>query len=805
MNTESAERYGAHLADWIRLQQLAGIGEDLLPVVCNPNAQRSPGSKVKKPGKVPTVYNANREYRGIVGWTGKKATPAGIERWSSEPDYGVCVQTRLVRAIDGDINDAALSRELQEIVLDILGVVPTRRRANSPRFLSAFILRGEYPKRTIRTAHGIIEFLGNGQQFIAAGQHESGARYEWDSGVPDEFPVKSAEQFEAVWTALSRYAIEPPAKNMNTRPECSQKGLTPGDIGGTTFDRAAAVAGVPEGERDTTLFKYACSLRARGVDQAEAEVLVLKAAANCTPPFPEMEARAKVAAAYKKYPAGAADTPQERTLRELAALPPLEYDTRRVAVAKAWGVRVNNLDIEVAKRRAVADDATQDTVVEEIEPWEEPVNGATLLAEFRAIIERHVILPTGAALALSLWVLGSYCMDAWRLFPKLLLSSPQKRCGKTTLLEIIEGLLYRSLLAANTSAAALFRSIEEWHPSLLLDEADTFVKDNEELNGVINAGHTRRTAYVLRCEKIGETIVPCKFAVWGAQVLAGIGRQRDTLLDRSIHIEMRRRANDERCEKLPIDHFERSLPLRRRALRWAVDNSKALKAAIPEVPPYGNDRCRDNWGPLFALAGLAQGEWPAHARAAFVALNEMVEEDSTTGSMLLADIREVFATQPTGRMFSDDLVRALALLDDRPWCDWSHGRALKASGLAKLLGAYKIHSRNIRSGTAVRKGYTLDDFHDAFTRYLPVLSADTPFSTATPLQMNEVNDIRDFEGATPPDAVAALKCDNTLKNNDCSGVAVENPPHRDTGDLARTFDWIASRKSLRTAYVKDFA
>ena len=219
---ESAERYGAHPEDWIRLQLVAGIGEDLLPVVSDPNAKRSPGSKVKKPGKVPTVYNGRREFRGIVGWTGKRATSAGIARWSSEPDYGICVQTRLVRAIDGDINDAALAAELERVISDILGPMPTRRRVNSPRFLKAFILRGEYPKRTIRMAHGIIEFLGNGQQFVAAGTHESGARYVWDGGnVPDEFPVKKDEQFEELWTALERYAIEPPAKT--TKPQKSGK------------------------------------------------------------------------------------------------------------------------------------------------------------------------------------------------------------------------------------------------------------------------------------------------------------------------------------------------------------------------------------------------------------------------------------------------------------------------------------------------------------------------------------------------------------------------------------------------------
>ena len=436
-------------------------------------------------------------------------------------------------------------------------------------------------------------------------------------------------------------------------------------------------------------------------------------------------------------------------LDTLASLSPMEYDTIRENKAKELGVRVSTLDKEVAKRRETESEDEACEVVEEISPWDEPVNGALLLDELREIIERHVVLQDGASVALALWILGSYSMDAWRLFAKLLITSPQKRCGKSTLMETIEGLLYRSLLASNISAAALFRCIEEWRPSLLIDEADRFIKDNEELNGIINAGHTRRTAYVLRVEKINDRHVPQKFSVWGAQALAGIGKQQDTLMDRSIIIEIRRKAAGETCHRLPLDHFEQCRPLRQRCLRWAIDHIEALKKASPDVPLCGNDRAQDNWQPLFAIAELAGGEWTVHVRNAYMAITSTIEEEDTISTMLLADIRLAFNQDGHDRIFSERLIQGLIRMQDRPWSDWKHGKPITPSSLARLLSPFKIKSNTVRVGGVngkTGKGYKREQFTETWNRYLP--SLDTPIQSVTTSQPSNDAGLSDFRGVT---------------------------------------------------------
>ena len=72
---------------------------------------------------------------------------------------------------------------------------------------------------------------------------------------------------------------------------------------GDRVNPVGVLAGVPQGQRDTELFRYACRLRNKGMAREEADVLVCQAAANCKPPFPESEAKEKVASAWK-YPEG---------------------------------------------------------------------------------------------------------------------------------------------------------------------------------------------------------------------------------------------------------------------------------------------------------------------------------------------------------------------------------------------------------------------------------------------------------------------------------------------------------------------
>ena len=194
---------GASPGEWSHFDLILGLREDLLPAVCNPQAPISPKSSLKKLGKTPSQYNSKRFATGFVDWTQHKTNQNEIDKWSKEPEYGICLQTRKVRAIDVDVPDAELAQVIEQFIETHLSTkLPKRMRSNSGKFLLAFTLEGDLAHREVPVEGGVIEFLGSGQQFIAVGMHESGVPYEWASGLPIEIPVLGLQEFEDLWQML---------------------------------------------------------------------------------------------------------------------------------------------------------------------------------------------------------------------------------------------------------------------------------------------------------------------------------------------------------------------------------------------------------------------------------------------------------------------------------------------------------------------------------------------------------------------------------------------------------------------------
>lgn len=193
--------YGASAGEWAHLERVIGAA-DLLPVVSNPSAVISARSSMKDLGKTPSLYNREREVVGIKDWTIKQSTAEQIGRWSQDGDLGICIQTRLVRAIDIDVTDVFIADDIEAFIVETVGALPVRRRSNSAKCLMLIKLEGEWGKRRVEVAGGLVEVLMNGQQCVAVGTHPSGVRYEWDGGLPDDVPVISEDAFEAVWSGL---------------------------------------------------------------------------------------------------------------------------------------------------------------------------------------------------------------------------------------------------------------------------------------------------------------------------------------------------------------------------------------------------------------------------------------------------------------------------------------------------------------------------------------------------------------------------------------------------------------------------
>jgi putative DNA primase/helicase len=395
-----------------------------------------------------------------------------------------------------------------------------------------------------------------------------------------------------------------------------------------------------------------------------------------------------------------------------------EYDRMRADLAETFGIRVGTLDDKVEairKKLAAADD---DALPHwKVDPWPEPIDGAELLNSIKQVFRRYIVLPKYADVALSLWVLHAWTMDAGDISPFLVVVSPTKRCGKTSVLILLYFLTPKSELAANITASSLFRYIEAVRPTLLIDEADSFVKDNEELRGILNSGHTRVAANIIRNVEINGEHTPRRFSTWAAKAIATIKKLADTLEDRSITITLQRKARSAKVERLRRRDNEQFSTLRRKAARWAADNFEKLVDPDPPLPEELNDRAADNWRPLLAIADLVGGVWPEEARQAALVLSGE-SQDKTIGVELLKDVRLAFGDADAIR--SEDLVEQLAKDPERPWADWSHGRALTQKQLGGLLSPFGVSSETVSiPGLNDAKGYKRAHFEELWAVYCP--------------------------------------------------------------------------------------
>lgn len=459
----------------------------------------------------------------------------------------------------------------------------------------------------------------------------------------------------------------------------------------------------------------------------------------------------------------------EGVFDELAVLSPVEYDRQRKQAAKELGIRETTLDDEIKKRRPKEKTDSRGGGALKLpthEPWPDPVDGNALANELATAFSRYLALEDGAATAMALWVVHTHAFDAAHITPRLAITSPEKRCGKTTALMVLSSLVAKPLPASNISAAALFRTTELKQPTILVDEADTFLKGNEELRGILNAGHNRG-GQVIRL--VGDAHEPQTFNTFAPVSIAMIGRLPDTLEDRSIVIKMRRKRPNEQVVKFRLGRTPDLDAIGRKVARWAADNLPALKDADPITPKELHDRAADNWTALLAIADLIGGAWPEQARRAALTLSAGDDADSIRATLLI-DIQALFKENSTDRMTSTAICDALALMEDKPWPEWGRsGKPMTTRALAKQLSGFEIKPKTIRFESAgIAKGYLLEDFTDAFSRYSPSLSV-------TPLQVNETGAYRGNLSVTQEGNVTDRNPQKPAEIRQCYGVTDRNP------------------------------
>ena len=356
--------------------------------------------------------------------------------------------------------------------------------------------------------------------------------------------------------------------------------------------------------------------------------------------------------------------------------------------------------------------------------FEGAAEGAKILDDVRSFVRRFVILSKAQCTAISLWVAHTYTFMSATWTPYLNVRSAAPESGKSLLLEVLDLLVCKPWKVDGASPAVLFRKIEHDRPTLLFDELDTTFKGDKEtaqaIRQVLNAG-AKYNGVIARL--VGEKHTPKDFAVFCPKVLAGIGNLPSTVSGRSLPITLKRKLTREEVDYLDHDNPEikiKAAELRRRMADWTEKHSGTTFKQPPEIPEVFTDRQKDGSRILLAIED-ASGDWPSQARTALCDLyGERLADDMSIGVQLLSDVRRLYAEdEQLEKMTTTDLLEKLSKVETSPWAEWNRGKSITAVGLSKLLKPFEIFSRTIRIGTVTAKGYSRDQFEDAWSRYLP--------------------------------------------------------------------------------------
>lgn len=379
--------------------------------------------------------------------------------------------------------------------------------------------------------------------------------------------------------------------------------------------------------------------------------------------------------------------------------------------------------------------------------------GSELLDEVEEFLDRFVVYPSKhARIAHVLWIAHTHAMELWESTPRIAFLSTEPSSGKTRALEVTETLVPRPIEAVNVTPAYLFRKVSDpdGAPTILYDEIDTLfgpkAKDNEELRGVLNAGH-RRGAMAGRCVVKGKVIETEELPAYSAVAMAGLGDLPDTLITRSIVIRMKRRSPAEEIEPYRRRlHAAEGNALRDRLEVWTA----GIEETYPDMPAGVEDRDADVWEALLAVADAAGGDWPEKARVTAVTLVTLAKVATPSlGVRLLDDIRAVFDKSKAKSLSTHELLTSLNNMEEAPWGNLK-GNPLDARGLARFLRRYDITSKVVRVGTTTAKGYAAEDFYDAWVRYLGV---------ATQGKVTKVTSVTSEAPPTTSDWMSCPACD----------------------------------------------
>jgi len=362
----------------------------------------------------------------------------------------------------------------------------------------------------------------------------------------------------------------------------------------------------------------------------------------------------------------------------------------------------------------------------------------SVVVEVHRFLSRYIALSETEIRVASTWAVAAWCSEAWSRFPHLAVTSPEKRCGKTRFLQLLEKVCPRPFHTASISPAAMYRMIEQERPTLLLDEAQSISRrgseSSEVLREILNAGIDADSVVI----RVGGSNMDeiRKFSVYSPKAIALIGSLDGVLADRCLPIHLTRKTKDDKVEF--YNHrvvIEESKGLKERLEKWSTDNLKKVQEEYDRTEPFeiDNDRMADLLRPLQAILAVTEPTSIDLLRnyAQVAEEKNRRSEMLSPGTLVLIACKEAFeererVVKKMGKLVgsvepnflpTDTLIEYLCKRTEEPWSRWSKGNNITPEALANLLRPYEVRSERNRDQSS--RGYYRHRFETAWNRYTP--------------------------------------------------------------------------------------
>jgi hypothetical protein len=341
--------------------------------------------------------------------------------------------------------------------------------------------------------------------------------------------------------------------------------------------------------------------------------------------------------------------------------------------------------------------------------FEDHKGDPTLLDEIDGFVEASIHTTRTQQTALVLGFATSHDPFASSTQPRFLITGPPQS-GKSSVMDLMVMLSDNGWVSDSTAPGIRAFFNTEGNHTLGIDEADkTFGQDGQRGQShptyrILNDGYRKRATLSYSQNRILTSV-----SSYGPAWISGIGdcAPPDTR-KRAIRISMEEKPSHiEKDDTLDDSVYSTGLAYQEQLHNYILSNHDFLvwfnKTQLTRIHPSMNNRKRQIWGPLFAIAHAAGGRWPSLVMESFLDINESFPAAKpTTNQQILLDTETIITQSGYPKfLYTIDLIENLPQRD--LYEQWTEEYLLQA--LSRALGTtHQVKSKRLNKQNWQGKG-----------------------------------------------------------------------------------------------------